>query len=158
MANHKKDYDSILRSKRESKKQRSRKKSNVKITKEYIEKLERLAKIEKENGVDKSIYKTKGNRMFMINKLLYNPYLVPSERLCFIYVFSNTSCEGKLRDGKIINIESNFVKSKNVYTIKINGEIKAKEIGQTNTCEKIKDLIGLPEEWDNEQGSARIFT
>ena len=72
MANHKKDYNSILRSKREEEKQRSYLKRNVKITIEDVKKLEELIQKEKENGVEKSIFKSKGNFMYMINKLLYN--------------------------------------------------------------------------------------
>lgn len=158
MAKHKTDYDSILRSKRECKKQRSYLKRDVKVTKEDIESLKELIKKEKENGVEKSIFKTKGNYMYMINKLLFNPWLIPRERICITYDFTKESCMGKLRDGNVIRVKMKKVNSKNIYYVKINEELKAKCIGQTNTCEKIKELIGLPEGWDNEQGSARIFT
>jgi hypothetical protein len=50
------------------------------------------------------------------------------------------------------------VNNKKVYYIKINGKLRDKAIGQTKACEKIRDIIGLPEGWDDEQGSARIFT
>lgn len=53
MAKHKKDYNSILRSKREEEKQRSYLKRNVKITIEDVKKLEELIQKEKENGVEK---------------------------------------------------------------------------------------------------------
>ena len=48
MAKHKKDYNSILRSKREEEKQRSYLKRNVKITIEDVKKLEELIQKEKE--------------------------------------------------------------------------------------------------------------
>lgn len=158
MANHKKDYDVILRSKRESQKQRARLKKNIKVTEEDVRKIEELIKKEKENGVEKSIFRTKGNCMFMINKLLYNPRLIPRERLCFNYKFTNESCTGRLRDKRVISVKMKRINSRNVYRIKVNGKVKAKCIGQTKACEKIKELIGLPEGWDDEQGSARIFT
>lgn len=158
MANHKKDYNSILRSKREEEKQRSYLKRNVKITIEDVKKLEELIRKEKENGVEKSIFKSKGNFMYMINKLLYNPHLIPRERLCFNYEFTNESCMGRLRDGRVISVKMKVVNNKKVYYIKINGKLRDKAVGQTKACEKIRDIIGLPEGWDDEQGSARIFT
>ena len=158
MAKHKTDYDSILRSKRECKKQRAYLKRNVKLTSEDIEKVEELIKKEKENGVERSIIKYKGNYMYKINKLLYNPWLLPKERICISYKFTETSCKGKLRDKNIISVEMKRIKSKNIYYIKINDELKNKCVGQFKACEKIKELIGLPEGWDDDQGSARIFS
>ena len=158
MAKHKTDYDSILRSKRECKKQRSYLKRNIKLTSEDIKKVEELIKKEKENGVERSIIKYKGNYMYKINKLLYNPWLLPKERICITYEFTETSCKGKLRDKNIICIKMKRINSKNIYYIKINNELKCKCVGQFEACEKIKELIGLPEGWDDDQGSARIFS
>jgi hypothetical protein len=161
MAQHKKDYESkILKNKTDSNKQRSTIKRNIKITQEDLDKLDELNRKEKLNGVEKSTFRYKGNYMFYINKLLYNPRLQPKERLCYHYQFTGDYVKGKLRNKDTIEVKASKGKyegSNREYTILINGKIKAKIKGQKNAMYKVMEIIGLPKGWDYEQGSKRIF-
>lgn len=158
MSQHKRDYDTILRGKTNNNKIRSKGKHYKTITQKDVDKLKDLIEKEKQNGVAESICSRKGNKMAIINKLLYNPYLIPSERLCYRYKFTGTEVKGKLRDNRTIRVKQYFTKSRSWYIIKLEGKPKVKVIGQVRAKDTIQELIGLPEGWDYEQGSARIFT
>lgn len=148
---HKKDYIRFLDTKGENYKVRGTIKRRKTLSKEYIERAERITKEERENGVHLYHQKKKGNKLYMINYLLYNPRLMPHERLCIKYKSDGMKSMGVLRDGRKVKIKR--IPGNKHEIIVIVGDEKKTVTGQFKAIDALYKMIGLPDTWDIKQGS-----
>lgn len=154
MAQHKKNYTSFLRGSSNSKK-RNKQRKNIVVSKKQIKDYEENQRKEKESGLYELRKFVKDNYMVLIHQLLYNTYLVPSERLCIKYKGDFHSCKGKLRTGEIIEVVHNRKNSRNYYDVYIDNIKKGRIQSQSETVRFIKDLLNL-RRWDCTSGSEYV--
>ncbi len=128
--------------------------SSMKFFEENYYKVSQLVEEEFRNGTENIVKDYKNNKMYKINKLLYNPYLLPRERLCKEYYCTNTYIKGKLQNNDIIEVKCKKLDGKDRYLIKINGKAKKIITGSQKCVNNIKKLLGLDLRlWDDESGS-----
>lgn len=154
MAQHKKDYTSFLRGNSNSEK-RSRQRNNIVVSKKQIQQYEENQRKEKESGLYELRKFQKDNYMVLIHQLLYNTYLVPSERLCIKYKGDFHGSKGRLRTGELIEVKHIRKNSRNYYDVYLDGVKQDRIHTQSETVRYIKDMLNL-RRWDCVSGSEYV--